>query len=67
MKYIFESILRIFGKDVKNNLVSILTCNNGKSVNILDSFEGVNMRFRTNKQNNLIEFGRFVGNFYVNS
>ena len=37
-KYIFESILRIFGKDVKDNLISILTCHDGQSVNILDSF-----------------------------
>ena len=47
-KYIFESILHIFGKDVKDNLLSILTCYDGQSVNILDSFEEANMRFEEN-------------------
>ena len=44
-KYVFESILHIFGKELKDNLVSILTCYNGQSVNIL---EEANMRFEEN-------------------
>jgi len=47
-KYIFESILHIFGNDVKDNLLSILTNYDGQSVNILDSFKEANMKFVEN-------------------
>ena len=46
--YIFESILHIFGKDVQNNLISILTNYDGQTVNILDSFKEANIHFEEN-------------------
>jgi len=46
--YIFESILHIFGNDVKDNLVSILTNYDGQTVNILDSFREADMDFVEN-------------------
>ena len=47
-RYIFESVLHIFGKNVKENLLSVLTCYDGHSVNILDSFEEADMNFAVN-------------------
>ena len=47
-RYIFESVLHIFGKNVKENLLSVLTCYDGHSVNILDSFEEADMNFVDN-------------------
>ena len=47
-KYIFESIFHIFGNDVKENLLSILTNYDGNSVNILDSFTEADMNFVQN-------------------
>ena len=43
--YIFESILHLFGKDVKDSLISILTNYDGQQVNILDSFKEADMDF----------------------
>ena len=44
-KYIFESILHIFGKDVQKNLNWILTNYYGQTVNILDSFNEETLGF----------------------
>ena len=47
-KYIFESILQIFGHDVKENLLSLLTFFDGNDLKVLDAFKEAEIEFVDN-------------------
>ena len=47
-KYIFESILQIFGKDVGKNLISLLTFYDGHDLKVLDAFKEAKINFVDN-------------------
>ena len=47
-KYIFESILQIFGKDVGENLLSLLTFYDGHDLKVLDAFKEAKIDFVDN-------------------
>ena len=47
-KYIFESILQIFGKDVEDNLISLLTFHDGGQPKVVDAFKEAKMTFKEN-------------------
>jgi len=47
-KYIFESILQIFGKDVGENLLSLLTFYDGNDLKVKDAFKEAQINFIEN-------------------
>jgi len=58
-KYIFESILMIFGKDVGENLISLCTFYDGNDLKVLDAFQEAGINFVDNFPYN--SFGIFQG------
>ncbi|XP_056239716.1 uncharacterized protein LOC130174115 [Seriola aureovittata] len=55
-KYIFDAILSIFGKDIANNIIALITFADGKSPPVLEAIKAAEIPCATNTDESILHF-----------
>ncbi|XP_062291119.1 septin-1-like [Scomber scombrus] len=57
MKYIFDSVMSLFGKDIEKNIVPLITNSNGRTPkNVLKALEAANIKCAKDEKNQPVHF-----------